>query len=65
MEKKYEKGKKKLQQPQVNKALKNLEARDLIKGVKCVSNQEMKVYMLAELKPSKEITGGAWCTDKL
>ena len=27
-----------LQQPQVNKALKNIEARDLIKGVKCVSN---------------------------
>lgn len=51
-----------LQQPQVNKALKNLEARGLIKGVKCVSNQAKKVYMLAELTPSKEITGGAWYT---
>ena len=47
---------------QVNKALKNLESRDLIKGVKCVSNQEMKVYMLPELTPSKEINGGAWYT---
>lgn len=51
-----------LQQPQVNKALKNLEARGLIKGVKCVSNQAKKVYMLAELTPSKDITGGAWYT---
>lgn len=51
-----------LQQPQVNKALKNLEGRGLIKGVKCVSNQAKKVYMLAELTPSKEITGGAWYT---
>jgi len=51
-----------LQQPQVNKALKNLEARGLIKGVKTVSNQAKKVYMLAELTPSKEITGGAWYT---
>ena len=51
-----------LQQPQVNKALKNIEACDLIKGVKCVSNRAMKVYMLAELTPSKEINGDAWYT---
>ena len=51
-----------LQQPQVNKELKNLEAHDWIKGVKCVSNQAMKMYMIAELTPSKEITGGAWYT---
>ncbi|GLJ04751.1 hypothetical protein SUGI_0002600 [Cryptomeria japonica] len=51
-----------LQQPQITKAIKNLETRSLIKGVKPVSNQAKKVYMLAELTPSKEITGGAWYT---
>ena len=51
-----------LQQPQVNKALKNIEAPDLIKVVKCVSNRAMKVYMLVELTPSKEINGDAWYT---
>ena len=51
-----------LQQPQVNKALKNLEAPGLIKGVKYVVDQEKKMYMLVELTPSKEINGGAWYT---
>lgn len=54
-----------LQQPQVAKAIKNLEARNLIKAVKSVSaTKGKKVYMLAELKPSKELTGGAWYTDQ-
>ena len=30
--------------------------------MKCVSNQAMKMYMLAELTPSKEINGDAWYT---
>lgn len=53
-----------LQQPQVAKAIKNLEARTLIKAVKSISSKGKKVYMLAELKPSKELTGGAWYTDQ-
>ncbi|KAH7444706.1 hypothetical protein KP509_02G089100 [Ceratopteris richardii] len=53
-----------LQQPQVAKAIKNLEARNLIKAVKSIANKNKKVYMLAELKPSKELTGGAWYTDQ-
>ncbi|KAJ7551177.1 hypothetical protein O6H91_06G003200 [Diphasiastrum complanatum] len=49
-----------LQQPQIAKAIKNLEARKLIKAVQCINNKTKKVYMLAELKPSEKITGGAW-----
>ncbi len=50
-----------LTQPQITKILKTLESRDLIKSVKSVSNASRKVYMLFDLVPSAEITGGAWC----
>ena len=53
-----------LQQPQINKILKTLEGREIIKSVKSVQNKNRKVYMLFELEPSKEITGGAWYTDQ-
>ncbi|CAK9232903.1 unnamed protein product [Sphagnum jensenii] len=53
-----------LQQLQVNKALKNLESRSLVKPVKTVSNKNRKVYMLFELDPSREVTGGAWYTEQ-
>eukprot|EP00249_Psilotum_nudum_P007454 c20568_g1_i1 orf=274-1158(+) len=53
-----------LQQPQVAKAIKNLESRSLIKAVKSIASKGKKVYMLAELTPSKELTGGAWYTDQ-
>lgn len=52
-----------LAQPQVTKFLKALEARRLIKGVKNVNNPSRKVYMLQELEPSRELTGGAWYTE--
>ena len=51
-----------LQQPQINKCLKSLEGRKLIKAVKSVASSNRKVYMLFELEPSREITGGAWYT---
>jgi hypothetical protein len=38
-----------------------LEGRSLIKAVKNVNNPAKKLYMLADLEPSIEITGGAWC----
>ena len=47
--------------PQINKCLKLLEQRKLIKAVKSVASSNRKVYMLFELEPSREITGGAWC----
>lgn len=52
-----------LQQPQINKILKVLESRKLIKAVKSVASSNRKVYMLFELEPSREITGGAWYTE--
>ncbi|KAF6256768.1 RNA polymerase Rpc34 subunit-domain-containing protein [Scenedesmus sp. NREL 46B-D3] len=36
----------------------------LIKSVKNVNNPSRKLYMLFELEPSREITGGAWYTDR-
>ena len=49
--------------PQITKIFKTLEARKLIKAVKHVAQQNRKVYMLFELEPSREITGGAWYTE--
>eukprot|EP00882_Tetradesmus_deserticola_P019756 GHRQ01021292.1.p1 GENE.GHRQ01021292.1~~GHRQ01021292.1.p1 ORF type:complete len:263 (+),score=95.33 GHRQ01021292.1:88-876(+) len=53
-----------LAQPQVTKMLKALEGKSLIKSVKNVNNPSRKLYMLFELEPSREITGGAWYTDQ-
>ena len=53
-----------LQQNTMAKALKNLENRELIKAVKSVNTRNKKVYMLKDLEPSKEITGGAWYTEQ-
>ena len=52
-----------LAQAQITKIFKSLESRKLIKAVKSVSQQNRKVYMLYELEPSREITGGAWYTE--
>ena len=52
-----------LPQTQIGKIFKSLEARKLIKAVKHVAQQNRKVYMLYELEPSREITGGAWYTE--
>jgi DNA-directed RNA polymerase III subunit RPC6 len=49
-----------LSQPQISKILKALESRNLIKSCKNVNNPSRKLYMLFELEPSREITGGAW-----
>ncbi|KXZ56996.1 hypothetical protein GPECTOR_1g90 [Gonium pectorale] len=52
-----------LAQPQITKILKVLEGRRLVKSVKNVNNPSRKVYMLSELEPSRELTGGAWYTE--
>mmetsp|Transcript_2613 Transcript_2613/g.4451 ORF Transcript_2613/g.4451 Transcript_2613/m.4451 type:complete len:284 (+) Transcript_2613:174-1025(+) len=52
-----------LPQPHITKILRTLEGRNLVKSVKSVNNPSRKVYMLAELEPSREITGGAWYTE--
>ncbi|EIE24611.1 RNA polymerase Rpc34 [Coccomyxa subellipsoidea C-169] len=51
-----------LQQPQITKILKNLDQRSLVKSVKSVINPSRKVYILFELEPARELTGGAWYT---
>ncbi len=47
-----------LAQPQVTKIIKVLENRALIKSIKSVNNPSRKLYMLSELEPSRELTGG-------
>lgn len=54
----------KLQQGTINKILRNLEGRKLIKAIKSIASKNKKVYMLFDLVPSPEHTGGAWYTDQ-
>ncbi|XP_049784270.1 DNA-directed RNA polymerase III subunit RPC6 isoform X1 [Schistocerca cancellata] len=49
---------------QLNKILKNLENKKLIKAVKSVSASKKKVYMLYNLEPDRSVTGGAWYCDQ-
>ncbi|KAL3534144.1 hypothetical protein ACH5RR_002605 [Cinchona calisaya] len=44
----------------VNKSLKSLLNKKLIKEVVNIKNKGRKHYMAAEFEPSKEVTGGAW-----
>uniref|UniRef100_A0A2P2IWC7 DNA-directed RNA polymerase III subunit RPC6 n=1 Tax=Rhizophora mucronata TaxID=61149 RepID=A0A2P2IWC7_RHIMU len=44
----------------VNKSLKALQLKNLIKEVVNIQGKGKKHYMAAEFEPSKEITGGAW-----
>ncbi|KAI4351386.1 hypothetical protein L6164_005756 [Bauhinia variegata] len=47
----------------VNKSLKSLEGKKLIKEVVNIQNKGRKHYMAAEFEPSKEITGGDWYSE--
>lgn len=49
---------------QLNKILKNLESRKLIKAVKSVNASKKKVYMLYNMEPDRTVTGGAWYQDQ-
>jgi DNA-directed RNA polymerase III subunit RPC6 len=50
-------------QQALNKIFKGLESRRLIKPVKSVTAKAKKLYMLYNLTPSKELTGGVWYSD--
>lgn len=52
-----------IHQTNINKYLKSLEGKNLIKSVKSVKHPTRKIYMLAELTPSIELSGGPWYTD--
>lgn len=53
-----------LNSTQLNKILKNLETKRLIKAVKSVAQSKKKVYMLYNLEPDTSVTGGAWYQDQ-
>jgi DNA-directed RNA polymerase III subunit RPC6 len=48
----------------VNDAIKALEKKQIIKTVKSVKQPSKKVYILYEIEPSVELTGGSWYTDQ-
>lgn len=48
---------------QISKVLKNLETRKIIKAIKSVNASKKKVYMLYNVEPNPEVTGGAWYQD--
>lgn len=50
--------------PPLNKILKKLENRKVIKAIKSVGDSKKKVYMLFELEPDRSVTGGAWYSDQ-
>ena len=52
------KGKCPLTSAQITKTLKKLEKKSLIKSVKSVLAKNKKVWMLADVNPSHEVTGG-------
>lgn len=52
--------KSKLPQIQLNKVLKNMENKKLIKNVKSIAAYKKKVYMLYDVEPDVSVTGGTW-----
>ncbi|KAL6972847.1 hypothetical protein U1Q18_027021 [Sarracenia purpurea var. burkii] len=52
-----------LPDPVVNKALKTLQGKKLIREVVNIQSKGRKHFMAAEFEPSKELTGGAWYTE--
>ena len=47
--------------PKLQKILKALEGRGLVKLVKSSQSATKRIYMLSELVPSEDLTGGQWC----
>lgn len=52
-----------LHQTVVTRCLKTLESKGFIKSIQSVKYPTRKIYMLASLTPSEDITGGPWFTD--
>lgn len=49
--------------PAVNRSVKTLEVKDIIKAVKSIQSKRGKVWMLMEITPCKEVAGGSWYKD--
>lgn len=45
----------------LNKILKDLEGKGLVKTVKTEQNRLGRMYILAELTPAENLTGNTWC----
>jgi DNA-binding MarR family transcriptional regulator len=55
----------KLPTGEVNKILKKLEARKLIKPIKSITFKNRRMFILYDLEPSRELTGGIWYNDQM
>lgn len=53
-----------ISQNTLTKTLKILEQRSLIKSVRSVVSKSKKLYMVFDMVPAKEITGGPWYSDQ-
>ncbi|EIW79795.1 hypothetical protein CONPUDRAFT_144945 [Coniophora puteana RWD-64-598 SS2] len=60
---KHLKAKTELHQTVIDRCLKSLVQKQLVKSIKAVRFPTRKIYMLAHLEPSVELTGGPWYTD--
>ncbi|KAG1861184.1 RNA polymerase Rpc34 [Suillus subalutaceus] len=60
---KHLKTKTELHQTVIDRCLKSLVQKQLVKAIKAVKHPTRKIYMLAHLEPSVELTGGPWYTD--
>ncbi|KAG0252131.1 34-kDa subunit of RNA polymerase III (C) [Mortierella polycephala] len=61
---KHLKAKTNLHETVIKRCLKVLEQKALVKAIKSVKYPTRKLYMLMELTPSVEVTGGPWFTDQ-
>jgi len=53
-----------LPQAQLTRILKTLESRKLVKPVKTIASKTMNLYVLYDVAPAREHTGGPWYTDQ-
>lgn len=53
-----------LQQVQLQRILRALETRKIVKSLKSVESKNKKIYMLFEIEPSRQVTGGAWYNEQ-
>lgn len=49
-----------IHQTAITKAMKTLEAKQLVKPVKSIKNPAQKIYMLKHLSPNEDVSGGTW-----
>ena len=52
-----------LQKNRIEKILKKLTITGLIKSVKSIASMNRRLYMLKDIEPSRDISGGPWYTD--